>query len=47
MNHEQSTSSIVTTRTETTHGPTYSMVRAIRSTAWKKVRLPMILLLMH
>ena len=30
MNHEQSTSSMATTRTETTHGLTYSVSRAMR-----------------
>ena len=29
MNHEQSTSSMATTRTETTHWPTYSVARVI------------------
>ena len=37
MNHGQSNSAMVTTRTETTHGLTYSMARAIDITAWQSV----------
>jgi len=37
MNHGQSNSAMVTTRTETTHGHTYSMARAIDVTAWQSV----------
>ena len=37
MNHDQSTSSMATTRMETTHGLTYSVVRAIEVTAWQSV----------
>ena len=33
--HKLSTSLMATTRTETTHGPTYSMARAIGATAWQ------------
>ena len=37
MNHEQSTSLMVTTRMETTHGLTYSVSRAIEVTTWQSV----------
>jgi len=37
MNHEPSTSSMVTTTMETTHGLTYSMARAIEVTIWQSV----------
>ena len=37
MNHGQSNSSMVTTRTETTHGLTYSVARVIDITAWQSV----------
>jgi len=37
MNHEQSNSSMATTRTETTHGLTYSVARAIDITVWQSV----------
>ena len=37
MNHEQSTSSMMKTRTETTHGLTYSVSRVIGVTAWQSV----------
>jgi len=37
MNHEQSTSLIVTTRAETTCGMAYSVSRAIEVTAWQSV----------
>ena len=37
MNHGQSNSAMATTRTETTHGPTCSMARAIDITAWLSV----------
>ena len=37
MNHEQSNSSMATTRTETTHGLTYSVATVIDITAWLSV----------
>ena len=37
MNHGQSNSSMATTRTENTHGPTYPVARAIDITAWQSV----------
>jgi len=37
MNHKQSTSLMATTRTEITHGLTYSVARAIVVTAWQSV----------
>jgi len=37
INLEQSTSLMVTTRMETTHGLTYSVARAIEVTAWQSV----------
>jgi len=40
MNHGQSNSLMVTTRTETTHGLTYSVARAIDITAWQSVAMP-------
>ena len=37
LNHGQSNSSMATTRTENTHGPTYPVARAIDITAWQSV----------
>ena len=37
MNHEQSTSSMATKRTEITHGLAYSVSRVIEVTAWQSV----------
>jgi len=37
MNHGQSNSSMATTRTETTHGLTYSVAKAIDITTWQSV----------
>jgi len=37
MNHGQSNSAMATTRTETTHGLTYSRARAIDITTWQSV----------
>jgi len=37
MNHGQSNSAMATTRTETTHGLTYSVAKAIDITAWHYV----------
>ena len=37
MNHGQSNSSMVTTRTEPTHGLTYSVARTIHVTTWQSV----------
>jgi len=34
VNHEQSTSSMATTRMKTTPGLTYSVARAVEVTAW-------------
>jgi len=39
MNHGQSNSLMVTTRTETTHRLTYSVARAIDITAWQSVAM--------
>jgi len=47
MNCEESILSMVTTWIETTHGPTYSMARAMGATAWLKVSslMPLFVLL--
>ena len=37
MNHEQSTSLMVITRTESTHGLAYSLARVIKMTAWQSI----------
>ena len=37
LNHGQSNSSMATTRTENTHGPTYPVARAIDITEWQSV----------
>ena len=47
MNHEQSTSSMVTTRIVTTHGLTYSLARAIEVTAWQSVKAIYLCCLIH
>jgi len=38
--HDISNSSMATTRTETTHGITYSVSRAVDITAWQSVAMP-------
>jgi len=44
MNHGQSTSSVVTTRTESIHGLTYSVARMIEVTTWQSVHAIIIIL---
>ena len=44
MNHGQSTSSVVTTRTESIHGLTYSVARMIEVTTWQSVDAIIIIL---
>jgi len=39
MNHEQSTSSVVTTRMETTHSLTYLVATTTEVTAWQSVNI--------
>jgi len=36
LKNEQSTLLMVTTRTDTAHGPTYSMTRTIGASTWQK-----------
>jgi len=47
MNHEQSTSSMATNRTEITHGLAYSVSRAIEITAWQSVSAVCLYCLTH